>query len=760
MLLPVRLSAQLPVGKWRTHFSYLSAKTLCDAGDRIYCAGANGLFYYDLDDYTVNPVDKTNQLSDVGISTFAYDHVTKCLVVAYNNANVDIIKNGKTFNLSDIKRSNIGGNKKINSIRFDNRYAYLACGFGIVVVDLTRNEIKDTYLLGENSSYANINDVAFTDSLIVAATDDGIMTAYRNSPILHIVSSWRHDTASLAAGQTITRLGVDASSRLHLLAFSAGSDTTIYRDNGNLAFAPITSGNIKSFRFYNGCLLACHADHVDIYRPDGTLQHSIAQADWMPMTVNDAITTTDGRLWLAHSWAGMACINPDNPSSVATFHPECPPNDDVYRLTAFDKKLMVSPGGHRTTYAGVYNAANVFTMDGDSWYALVDEKGILDNIRDIIDVAVNPSKQSTFMAAAWGGGIVEVTDNKVVQLYDATTTNGVLEPYVEGSYSTLLTGGLAYDGKGNLWVTNSLKTNGLAVRYSNGNWASFSTQSMVGNNDIDHLIWDSINDLKIFWGRANRIFVHDGNDKMAYIDPNNGAKLETSMVNCVAQDHQGNLWIGTNKGIKVIYSLNSIFDNGGGGERSPVTCNNILFSANGITEYLMAYESITSIVVDGANRKWVGTSTGGLYLLSANGLEQIEHFTAANSPLLSDKVLCLAIMPWSGELFVGTTSGLVSYRTTATYAFAEPMEDIHAYPNPVRPGYDGLIAIKGFARNALVHITDANGNTVFATRANGGQAVWNGCTHDGKKVASGVYYVFASADDGSMRSATKILIIR
>ena len=191
-----------------------------------------------------------------------------------------------------------------------------------------------------------------------------------------------------------------------------------------------------------------------------------------------------------------------------------------------------------------------------------------------------------------------------------------------------------------------------------------------------------------------------------------------------------------------------------------MTCNNILYNENGISEYLMAYESVTTIVVDGANRKWVGTSTGGLYLLSANGLEQIEHFTAANSPLFSDKIVSLAIMPWSGQLFITTDKGLETYRSTATYAFSEPMDDIHAFPNPVRPDYDGPIAIKGFTRNGIVHITDAAGNTVFSTRANGGQAIWNGCTNSGERVASGIYYVFASAEDGSMRSATKIMVIR
>ncbi len=760
LLCSLPMQAQLGVGKWRDCFSYYELHKVLQAGDRIYASAAGGLFYYDLDDLTVNRMNKTTILNDVGISTFAYDQQTKDLVIAYNNANIDIVRNDKVTNISDIKRNNIGGSKNINSIRFKDRCAYIACGFGIVVVDLTRNEIKETFYLGEDGTYLGINDIAFTDSIIVAATDNGILYADKDNPYLNINTNWTLDESSLLAGLKVKRLETGSNGQLVALAYSDGSDTTVYRENGTMSFAPLTSGNIRNIKVSQNKLLVCHQDRISIYDGQYSLLQDVGDIDWMKMDANDAELGSDGTLWIAHQWAALASIEMSNNMRLNTFYPQGPSSDNSYRLTAYDNELMVSPGGHTTTYSGVYLPANVFTFDGEEWKALEDPDHLLDGVTDIIEVAVNPRNQKVRLAAAWRSGIVEITDNKVTNLYNETNSDGALQPYVEGNYNALFTGAIAYDNKGNAWITNSLKQNGLAVLYSNGSWQSFNTHSMVNGSDLDHIIWDSIRGLKLFWGRANKIFVHDGESKMAYIDPNNGAKLETSIVNCVAQDHNGNIWIGTNKGIKVVYNLSSIFDNGGEGERSPVTCNNILYNENGISEYLMAYESVTTIVVDGANRKWVGTSTGGLYLLSANGLEQIEHFTAANSPLFSDKIVSLAIMPWSGQLFITTDKGLETYRSTATYAFSEPMDDIHAFPNPVRPDYDGPIAIKGFTRNGIVHITDAAGNTVFSTRANGGQAIWNGCTNSGERVASGIYYVFASAEDGSMRSATKIMVIR
>ncbi len=756
----VSLQAQLAVGKWQDRFSYYELHKVSQAGDRIYCSAGGGLFYYDLEDLTVNRMNKTTILNDVGIATFAYDSKTGAVVVAYSNANVDIVRNDNVVNISDIKRSNLGGDKTVNNISFYNGCAYLACGFGIVVIDLARNEIKETYYLGPDGSYMNINDVAFTDSLIVAATDGGIMTAGKNNPYLNIVGNWTLDGSSLLAGQKVACLDVDNAGRIVAMAYSAGSDTTVYRENESLTFVPLTSGNIRNVKLSHNRLLVCFDDKIAIYDGQYSLSQEIGAIDWMKMEANDAEIGSDGRLWIAHRWAALAAVELNNNLHLNIFYPSGPGSDNGFRLTAFDGDLMVCPGGHTSTYSGVYLPANVYTMNNNEWKTLDDPDNLLNGVTDIIDIAVNPRKQNVRLAAAWRSGIVEITDNKVTNLYNESNSDGALQPYVQGSYTALFTGAVAYDGKGNAWITNSLKSDGLVVKYNDGSWASFNTQNMVNGSDLDHIIWDSVNDMKIFWGRANKLFVHDGIGKMAYIDPNNGAKLETSMVNSVVQDHNGNLWIGTNKGIKVVYDFSRIFQNGGEGERSPVTCSNILYNENGINEYLMAYESITSIVIDGANRKWVGTSNGGLYLLSANGLEQIEHFTTANSPLFSDKIVALAVMPWSGELFIVTDKGMQSYRATATYAFSEPMEDIHAFPNPVRPDYDGLIAIKGFTRNAIVHITDAAGNTVYSTRANGGQAIWNGCTNSGERVASGVYYVFASADDGSMRSATKILIIR
>jgi len=185
-----------------------------------------------------------------------------------------------------------------------------------------------------------------------------------------------------------------------------------------------------------------------------------------------------------------------------------------------------------------------------------------------------------------------------------------------------------------------------------------------------------------------------------------------------------------------------------------------LIEQDGNAQFLLENERITVIAIDGANRKWLGTSSGGVFLMSEDGTEQILHFTEANSPLFSDEITAIGIDHLSGEVFIGTSKGIISYKGTATWGTQEfTPDDVYAYPNPVKPNYNGLIAIKGLVRDADVKITDAAGKVIFATIAEGGQAIWNGNSFSGSRAKSGVYLVFASNNDGKETFVTKILFI-
>jgi ligand-binding sensor domain-containing protein len=231
----------------------------------------------------------------------------------------------------------------------------------------------------------------------------------------------------------------------------------------------------------------------------------------------------------------------------------------------------------------------------------------------------------------------------------------------------------------------------------------------------------------------------------------NGA-IPGNIVYSMAEDKNGQIWVGTESGVGVFYSPEDLFTS------NPSDCQRPLVQQGQYVQYLLENEQVNAIAVDGSNRKWMGTDRGGVYLFSADGTKQVYHFTAENSPLLSNRVTSIAINPLTGEVFFGTDKGVISYKSTATDG-GESFGDVYAYPNPVREGYQGYIAVKGLVNNAQVRITDVSGRLVYTGKAEGGQAVWNGLTMEGKKVRTGVYLVFASNDDASEKIVTKILVI-
>ena len=748
--------AQTAVGHWRDCLDYSWVNHVAYAGDRIYAAARGGLFCYDLDDNTLTRFCKGQGLNDVGIATMGYDPVTKCLVVAYNNSNVDLLIDDHAYNLSDIKRSEIPGDKSIYHVRFANRRAYLTTGFGVVVVNIDRQEIKETWYLGAGGAYTPVYDIAFLADSLFVATGEGLKRLSRNETHPSVSDLWVSDHR--LDGNNVFELAAVGNNLLAAVHTYMPDVDNLYLKT-DTGFAIIYTDELHSLHLGGDYLTISTDNSVLTYDTAMNYYGERQNYRWGVLNPNDAVYGSDGTLWVAHQWEGIIGLHPDGAEEYR--RPDGPSSsDNSYRLVPFNYRMFLCPGGHTSTYANAYLSPNLFTATGRQWKNIDKSNGALDGMYDILDVAVNPRDTNELVAAIWGYGLASIRDNKVQVFYDASTTGGALVPFSSGSYSRLNTGAVGFDSKGDLWALNSHSTHALAVRRTDGSWEKFSTLEMVSTPEVDKLVCDSVTGFKWFCGRSNIIYVHDGNNRMARVNPNNGSKLTTDALTALVQDQNGNLWVGTNKGIKVIYDGYKAFQNGGNGETSPVTCANITITNGSYSEYLMAYESITAIAVDGANRKWVGTANGGLYLISANGLDQMEHFTVANSPLFSDKIIALGINERTGEVYIGTDQGLQVYRGTATYAESFPLDKVYAFPNPVRPDYDGPIAIKGFTRNGIVHITDAAGHTVYSTTANGGQAIWNGRTQDGERVASGVYYVFASDAHGGNRSVAKILIIR
>ena len=221
----------------------------------------------------------------------------------------------------------------------------------------------------------------------------------------------------------------------------------------------------------------------------------------------------------------------------------------------------------------------------------------------------------------------------------------------------------------------------------------------------------------------------------------------------LANDLDGNIWVGTKEGISVFYSPSSVFSG------YNFDAQQIIVEENGFGQYLLESEIVYSIAVDKANRKWIGTLESGVYLLSEDGTEQIYHFTTENSPLISNTILDIEINHNTGEVYISTDKGLMSFKNDAINSF-QNTEKLEITPNPVREDYHGAISIKGLAYESDVKITDISGNLIFETTSNGGMAIWNGENTNKQRVGTGVYLVFSSDKYGKEKSVGKILFIQ
>jgi len=315
---------------------------------------------------------------------------------------------------------------------------------------------------------------------------------------------------------------------------------------------------------------------------------------------------------------------------------------------------------------------------------------------------------------------------------------------------------------GTLWIGGSGSADLLYAKTQAGEWYSFDIEG-IGSITLSDIAIDNIGQKWVVAPRGVGMVVFNdngtlsstGDDQSIKLTQNaNNGNLASNSVFCIASDFDGEIWVGTDNGISVFYSPESVFAGGN------FDSQQILVEQDGYAQYLLENETVTAIAIDGANRKWIGTAKAGVFLMSDDGTEQIQHFTVENSPLFSDQITSLGIDHLSGEVFIGTDKGIISYKGTATWGNPEFTEDdVYAYPNPVEPHYEGPIAIKGLVRDADVKITDAAGHVVYATVADGGQAIWNGNSFNGRRAKSGVYMVFASNEDGKETFVTKILFI-
>ncbi|MCF8378989.1 MAG: hypothetical protein K9H49_05380 [Bacteroidales bacterium] len=744
------LFSQDYLGSWTSYLPYNSAYKIAIVNNKIFCSTNGGLFYYDDSDNSLNKFSKENGLSDSDISTIAYSKTNDVLIIAYANANLDLVYGNTIFNLPDIKRKAILGDKNIYSVYFLNDKAYLACGFGIVVIDLLKKEIKETYYIGLNGEQIKVNTVSSNDEFIFAGTDEGLFYADLNSANLIDFNNWYKHTKFSNSNDIISSLAAENGTVfLVWRSTSAGEDSIYYNRNGSWEPYPYFQRSIiQSIACNNARLVVCSRYDLDVINETGQVVKHMYVG-------NPACANYDDNdvMWIADKAVGLI-KNPGGGEKI-NLVPEGPAGLSIAGMTFSKGKLLGVAGGTTASWNNLFSIAELYEYENKDWTNWRN-----DSIKDLIAVKIDPLDNDHYFAASWGYGLLEFRNGELQNVFKGEPSS--LQTVIPGNYYRL--GGLDFDREGNLWIANGGTAKPLSVYKTNGEWKSFDIASAVNAPNMADIIVTENNHKWIILQGGKGLFVFDDKNtienedddewkKLSIVDRNGG--VITNEVYSIAEDRDGNIWVGTNQGPVIYYSPYRVFS------ESNFYAQQIIIPRNdgsGFGDPLLGTESITSIKVDGANRKWLGTAGGGVYLVSDDGLDEIHEFNTENSPLLSNTITDIEIDDKTGEVFFGTESGIISYIGDATLP-DDVFSDVYVFPNPVREDYFGDIVISGLIENTFVKVTDLNGNIVFETTSLGGQALWDGFNYAGDRVATGVYLVFCTSEDGLLTTVTKLLFI-
>lgn len=771
MCLMQSLYAQTAMGGWRTHFAYNSVTQIEQSENKVYAISNGALFSVDKLDGNVEIYSKITGLNGSVISAIKYDAQNNQLIIAYDNGNIDLMTSGGIVNIPDFYNKVMTVNKSINHIDIHNNKAYLSCHFGIVVLNLQRREIAETYFIGPNASEVDVISTAVLDDEIYALAftlvgDKKEYTLFKanvNDPNLVNYERW-----------STMPLPVTTTGEHQALASFAGnlfvqSDWSLYLyENGSWGrFAPIPVAVEAGISVSEGKLIVANKS-AQIYSVDENLQvvsiFNVVQ--YAHAGVYDAVRDT---YWFAGGEVGAVSWQAST-GAKNEIKPDGPYVNTAWDMTFAGEKLFVVPGGRWSErYA---RAGYVMIYEKGEWTNIQPVDIFPDNpglVQDFMNVAVDPNDDTHFFVTSYGTGLYEFKNNNFVKRY----LSDVFEDAsgVNPNYYTRLDGAV-FDEQGNLFVANSGSNKGaIKILLSDATWLHRTYTGLNNAATLGKILINEKNPnqkwvlsvrhdtrgIGVFDDNGTLEAAKDDKSKFmkSFLDVDNTTEqLVPENFYCIAQDHDGVMWVGTTMGPLLFSNTNNVFEDG-------YTCSRVKISRNDGTsqaDYLLSEETIKAIAIDGANRKWIGTATSGVYLLSANGQETIHHFTTENSPLQSNDILSLAINPVSGEVFIGTGAGLVSYQSDAAIG-NETFENVYAYPNPVREHFEGVITITGLVENTQVKITDLNGNLICQTVSNGSIATWDGKDAFGRKVSTGIYLALCITEDGKDSTITKIMVI-
>ena len=750
-------SSAQEIGKWNVYPSYWNATQNMVAGNMVYSLCGNNLLAYDTEDTSVRTFNCLEHLNGVHIACMNYNKQTHTLVLVYTDGGIDLLNDdGSIHYLPDLKEKAIA-NKDVNSVHTEGHMAYLCTGFGYIELDLKEKVLRNTYNLGLNT-----RNLVLLENNVYLGTTKGIYTCPLDKNKVQ-KDNWKAISTSNFANLT------------HFDGMLWGQAyQKVYSINPTTGKHSVVSQELA--RFLRNCgdyLIWASEEAICLCTAQKQITTIKQQNNWHDVSYQN------GSFWVSQGDEGLHCYTIQSTTlthKAGPIQPNSPKRDLSYRMQWVGNNLLVA-GGINTVDA-IYNAPTAMLLKEGEWtnfqeMPLKEIAKQYPNLRLANTTALvqDPQDQTHHFAALHRNGLCEYRDGKFVKFYnsDNSPLRSIL-PNSANYYNYVPCAGIQYDVDGNLWMLCSETHDIIRILKADGKWTSLHYDEIDSVSLCDDYLMHSSGLMFLNSRRMERRGFF-GFDTSGTLDTQRDDRhiLRSTIINqdgtsyspdefyCMTEDLDGRIWCGTNLGVFVIEDATRYFDNDFRFQQIKISRND----GSGLADYLLNGVAISCITVDGANRKWIGTHTDGLYLISADGTEMLHHFTTSDSPLISNTIQCVAVHPTTGVVMIGTDMGLCSYNADATEA-AEEMDadDVLVYPNPVKPDYNGTIAVRGLSMDAEVKILSSTGQLVWSGVSAGGTFTWDGRTQKGRRVASGVYHIVANNAEGKKAIVARIVIIR
>lgn len=765
---------QINTDDWEGHFSYNNIKSVAKGDGLIYAASENVIFTYDVLTNELEKITTIEGLSGEYITTIHYSNNNNLMIIGYDTGLMEVynLSTKSVLKVVDIlnKTTISPENRRINHFYEHNNVVYIATNYGISVYDLEALEFGDTYYIGTNGSQVQVKQTVVFNNNLYAPTNAGLKKADLNNPNLIDFQFW--DTLFLGNFSLLNFVGNNL--------YTIKSDNKLYKVVGsNLVPSLNFSETVVDLKSNDDYLLVVTNDNVYRYQSDLSLVDTFTVS--APFDTNfTTAQLVDHTMFIGTEDFGLLKSSSDTSNTYEEICPDGPLINTPFALKYVYENLWVTYGD----YDQDFNPSPL-KKQGFSYYENEKWNNITyDSIQELIQkplynlnaIAVNPVNTNQSFISSFHSGLLDFQKNGSMEFYD--DTNSPLQSLVlagDPNYKSIRVSGLQFDEQGHLWSLTSLVEKPLK-RYNpaTNQWQTYSFDAIIEDPIYDENGFGALvigpDGTKWIGSYSNGVIGFNENGNLIrQVEGEDPSNLPINHIKALALDNNNVLWIGTYKGLRILYNTANFFT------EEVIRTEPIIILEDGLPKELLELQFITEIIVDGSNNKWISTADAGVFYLSADGQNTIYHFTKDNSPLPSNTVITMTQNENDGTIYFGTSRGLVSFRAGGSNP-SDSLEHAFAYPNPVRPGFNlaiDKVKIKNLSENVNIKITDVTGNLVAEAQSNtnlrfkgynleidGGTAYWNGKNLANNTVASGVYVVLISDLDNLETKVLKIMLIR